>query len=379
MKILHIYKDYHPVVGGIENHVKMLAEGEAQRGLDVTVLATGADRRTSIENKHGVHVIRAGRLFQLASTPISLSFFDWVRRLTPDVVHLHFPSPPGEAANLWFGKARRTVMTYHSDIVRQRGILKLYRPILRRVLRRADRIIATSLNYVRSSPYLAPVSDKCRVIPLGIDICRFAQPDHQRAEDLRRSRPGPLVLFVGRLRYYKGLEYLLDAMRNINATLLVVGEGPMEAKWRGLTHEYSLDRRVHFVGQVSDNELIDYYTAADLFVLPSSHRSEAFGMVILEAMAAGLPVVSTELGTGTSFVNVDDQTGRVVPARDSGRLETAIHEILTNPDLGRRYGEAARRRAVEFSRENMIDQVIDLYREVLGRPLSTPKERSEAN
>ncbi|MBS1252872.1 MAG: N-acetyl-alpha-D-glucosaminyl L-malate synthase [Anaerolineales bacterium] len=379
MHILHVYKDYFPVLGGIENHVRLLAEAQAQRGLDVTVLVTNLSRRTTVTDENGVRVIRAGRLAHIASTPLSLAFFAQLRRLHADIVHLHFPYPPGELGNLIFQPGRRTVITYHSDVIRQQGILRAYNPVLRRALRQADRIIATSSPYIESSPYLSGVAGKCAVVPLGIDPAPFLSPN-ERIEQIRErfcswseqagaavEADWPLILFVGRLRYYKGLEYLLQAMRDVGATLLVVGAGPMEGEWQDMAWNGEPSEYVHFLGEVSNEALPAYYQAADVFVLPASHRSEAFGIVQLEAMAAGTPVVSTELGTGTSFVNQDGVTGFVVPPRDAGELARAINRLLADPELRQSMGERGRQRVLEnFTVERMVDRIIKVYESVLG-------------
>src|SRR5258706_15897332 len=173
MKILHIYKDYYPVVGGIENHLRQLAEAQAGRGHAVTVLATAPSWRTRIEMRGGVRVILAGRLATLASTPLSLALALQLFRQRPDITHLHFPYPVGDLAQALCGRGRRTGVTYHSDIVRQKGLLRLYAPLLRRTLARADGIIATSPRYVETSPFLAPMAARCTVIPYGIETERF--------------------------------------------------------------------------------------------------------------------------------------------------------------------------------------------------------------
>lgn len=362
MRVLHLYKDYYPVVGGIENHIRLLAEGSAQRGLDVTVLVTSPARKTEIRKMNGVQVIKAGRVTTIASTPLSFSFLSWVRRLMPDITHLHFPYPWAEMVHLMLGRSQRTVITYHSDIVRQRHLLRLYEPFMQQLLTRADRIIATSSRYIESSSHLSRVADKCVAIPLGLDLNPFLQV---RAEEIRRMRSEygpPLLLFVGVLRYYKGLEYLMQAMRDIDARLLVVGSGPMAEQWQELVADLGLGHRIFFVGTVEDEDLPTYYQACDLFVLPASHRSEAFGTVQVEAMACGRAVVSTELGTGTSYVNIDGETGLVVPARDADALARAINRLLSDEALRRGMGEKGRKRALqEFSHETMIDRVLSLY------------------
>ena len=373
LRILHIYKDYFPVLGGIENHIKVLAEAQAARGHDVTVLVANPGRRTVIETANGVRVVKARRWGTLASTPISPALFRWTARLKADVAHLHFPHPPGEVAHLLFGRARRMVITYHSDIVRQRTLRALYHPLLWVVLRRADRLIATSATYIESSRYLRQFREKCAVVPLGADLERFDRVDPTRVESLRQrlfAQPEhrPTLVFVGRLRYYKGLDDLLRALPKISdARLLIVGDGPMRAPLEQLAHELHLAGRVTFAGEVDDADLPACYKLGDVFVLPANARAEAFGTVLVEAMAAGLPVVSTEVGSGTSWVNLHGATGLIVPPRDSKALAEAINALLS--DAGRRIemGRAAYQRAhAEFSQSAMIKRVEQVYRKALA-------------
>jgi glycosyltransferase involved in cell wall biosynthesis len=363
MKILHIYKDYFPVVGGIENHVKLLAEAQAARGHRVSVLVTSRDHRTHTETLNDVRVIFAARLATILSAPISPALFARTRAETPDIAHLHFPYPFGEIANHFYGRARRTILTYHSDIIRQKFTRALYRPLMTRVFARVDRIIATSPNYIASSPVLLRWKDKCVVVPLGIDPTPFENALHPSS--LLAARPA--LLFVGKLRYYKGLNYLLDALRELpRAQLVVVGTGPMERAWRALARDLGVDARVQFVGEVRDEELPAYYAASDIFVLPASERSEAFGAVQLEAMAAGKPVVCTELGTGTSFVNRDGETGFVVPARDPHALAAALARLSDDAELRARLGAAGRARVQqEFTLKKMVTRVMQVYEQVL--------------
>jgi len=366
LRLLHVYKDYYPVVGGMENHIRILARGAMARGAQVTVLVTSPGRRTEIVELDGVKVIKAGRLAAPASTPISLALLAWMRRLEADITHLHFPYPWGEMAHLVCGRSPRTVITYHSDVVRQKNLLRVYGPLMRRVLAKADRIIATSPNYVQSSSHLSQVAEKCTVIPLGIDLAPFLKAQEEDVEWLRQRYRPPLLLFVGLLRYYKGLGYLIQAMKEVNARLVVVGSGPMKQEWQSLATRLGLADKVFFEGRVEDGLLPAYYQACDLFVLPASHRSEAFGVVQVEAMACGKAVVSTELGTGTSFVNVDGETGLVVAPRDPEALAHGINRLLSDDQLRTQMGGKAKLRAArEFSHEVMIDRVLELYHGLL--------------
>lgn len=353
MRILHLYKDYFPIQGGIENHIRVLATRQARRGHEVSVLVCSPNRRTTVEHREGVRILRAGRLLTAASMPISLRLPLLLRGETVDVVHVHMPYPLGAIANRLIGRATATVVTYHCDIVRQRALLQAYAPLLTLVLKSADAVIATSPPYVHSSPWLRPIAERCSVVPLGIDV----PPRVERATD------GETVLFVGRLRYYKGVDVLLRAMALLPVgRLVVVGDGPMRSKWERLVARLDLGQRVEFVGEVSDVERSAYYAAADVFVLPSVSRAEAYGIVLLEAMAAGVPIVSTELGTGTSWVNLDGTTGRVVPPNDPEALADAIRGLLQDRPLRAEMGRAARERLeAEFDADTMVIRIEDVY------------------
>ncbi|MCO6451602.1 MAG: glycosyltransferase [Caldilineales bacterium] len=368
MHILHLYKDYYPVLGGIENHLRWLAEAQAARGHEVTVLVTNPHGRGAfIRMENGVEVIRASRLTTVASTPLSLDFVRRLRRLHPDIVHLHFPYPLGEVGQWLFSRGKATVMTYHSDVIRQKGILRFYNPLLRRILRRMDRIMPTSEPYIHSSPYLSSLADRCTVIPLGVNTKRFAKPHPQQVAAIRRRHPGLILLFVGRLRYYKGLNYLIEAMPHIPATLLIVGAGPEAAQLGEQAYLTGVTDRVRFLGDIGDEFLPGYYQAADIFVLPSSERSEAFGIVLIEAMAAGKPVISTELGTGTSWVNRHGETGLVTSARDAPALAKAILELLDNPGARQQMGVRAQVRAfADFDLDMLVDRTLSVYEDVLA-------------
>lgn len=370
MNILHLYKDYYPVLGGIENHLRVLAEAQAARGHTVTVLVTSPTRRSRVEMAAGVRVIFAGRLATMASTPLSLALFRELSRERPDIAHLHFPYPVGDLAQALFGRARRTVITYHSDVVRQKLLLWLYAPLLRRSLARADAIIATSPRYVETSPFLSPLADRCTIIPYGIDTARFERADPAQVAAIRAKYGERLVLFVGLLRYYKGVEYLIRAMAAVDGRALLAGgessrrQGELEA----LAQSLGVAERVVFLGP-QEQALPALYHAADVFTLPSIERSEAFGIVQLEAMAAGRPVVSADVGTGVAWVNQHEVTGLVVQPRDVAQLSAALNRLLTDADLRQRLGAAGRERvAQEFTLDKMVDRIEALYDRILAEP-----------
>ncbi len=367
MHILHIYKDYFPVLGGIENHIKSLAEGLVARGHRVTVLVTSTTRRDEIVEMGRLTIIKAARLLHLASTPLSLRVFWHAHHLHDvDIAHLQFPYPPGDLVYLALPHRPPLVISYQSDIVRQRLLLHFYSPLLRRTLKQAARIVTSNPAYISSSPWLRPYAERCVVVPLSVDAARFAAPDANAVAALRSRYGGPLILFVGRLRYYKGIHFLIQAMTELraDARLLVVGSGPEAQSLRARVEAAGLSPRVHFLGDVSDADLPAVYGAADVFVLPSHLRAEAFGIVQLEAQAAGLPVICTELGTGTSYINQHGRTGFVVAPADPAALARALDVLLANPSLARQMGDAGRARALtEFSPERMVERIEQVYRD----------------
>jgi glycosyltransferase involved in cell wall biosynthesis len=379
MHILQIYKDYFPVLGGIENHLRDLGEALAARGHQVTVLVTSRDRYTHTEQpRPGLTVIKAARMLHVASTPLSLAMMHIARDLKPDIAHLHFPYPPGDLAAMALPGKPPYVVTYHCDIQRQRALLMAYRPLMERTLKHAARILPTSPNYLASSPVLQRHAARCTVVPLGINADRFLHVDPRKLEEVRArylprrtggpeaARSLPLVLFVGRLRYYKGLHVLLDAMPGVQGELLIGGEGPERERLVRQAADLGVSGRVHFLGDIPDDDLPALYHSADAFVMPAHLRAEALGLSQIEALASGLPCVSTELGTGTSFANFHGETGLVVPPGDAPAMASALNTLLADADLRRRFGAAGRQRvATLFSLPRMVDSIESIYREVL--------------
>ena len=369
--MLQVNKLYPPHIGGVEQVTRLLAEGLNRRQeIEAGVLVCNEGFRTVRQTLNGVDVTRVGSLGRVRSEPISPSFPFHLRRAEADVYHFHTPFPLGELSGLMLGKDKPLVTWYHSDVVRQRVSLALYRPLLRRFLKRNAAIMVSSPNLVESSPFLEPLTGRCRVVHFGIDVDRFS-PTQRVLEGAERVREryadaGGLVLFVGRLVYYKGLTFLLEAMREVDASLLILGTGPMRKELDKRVEALGLSGRVRFVAEVEEEEMPFYYHACDLLVLPSTARSEAFGLVLLEAQACGKPVISTELGTGTSYANLDGKTGLVVSPGESEALAAAMARLLGNPVFRETLGMRGRDRVEEeFNLSSMVDGVANIYREVL--------------
>jgi rhamnosyl/mannosyltransferase len=293
-----------------------------------------------------------------------------------DLIHLHFPDPMSHLASLVLPAGVPRIITWHADIVRQRALLKLYRPWQTRILRQARRIIVATPGHVDASPVLSlpEIRARTRVIPFGIDPERFAAPAPQAAR-LRAAYPGKRIFALGRHVPYKGFDVLLRALARLDpeVRLLLGGEGPLTPSLKQLAADLGVSGRVRFLGRIPESELPAHYQACDVFCLPSVTRAEAFGIVQLEAMAAGRPVVGTRLGNGVDFVNRDGETGLTVPPGDVDSLARALQVLLTREALRQELGARAQQRVgAEFRKERMAGQTLALYREVLEAGTGKP-------
>ncbi|MCF7861673.1 glycosyltransferase [Candidatus Woesearchaeota archaeon] len=344
LKIIHISKYYLPHRGGIETTIKSLYN--MQKGKHDVKIITTKTNGTKSEND----IIRLPVFAKFFSTLIYPSIIKELNKLDVDILHLHFPDPfLAFAFCLSRPKYKKLIISYHSDIVKQKGLYFIVRPFINHVLRKASAILVSNPNMLKSSQLKCINTEKLHVVPYGIDI-----PVLDKTKPLLDFKK-PIILFVGRLVYYKGLDILLKAVKGLDATTLIVGNGPLKNKLMHLA-----DKKVKFRDDVDD--LTPYYQACDIFVLPSVEPSEAFGMVQLEAMAHGKPIISTSLGTGTDFVNKDMETGLVVEPRNVKQLRTAIKQLLTHPELRTRFGRNARKRYEEmFTATRFNNNVLEFY------------------
>ncbi len=369
LKVVHVGKYYWPVHGGIENHCYHLCTRLARR-VDLTVVVSHTEPRTLEETIDGVRVIRVPRYGQVASTPISPGLWRRLRELEADIVHVHVPNPMAEAAYLLARPTGRLVVKYHSDIIKQKFLFRFYRPVNEMFLSRAAAIIATAPQNVAYSPVLCRFKDRTRVIPLGVEPGDFAlTPERERKVAELRARFGPRVIFfIGRHVYYKGIEHLIRAMTEVDGHCVLGSDGPLTESLRALARDLGVERKVTFVGRISDDDLPCYYHACDVFCLPSVARSEAFGLVQLEAMACGKPVVSTKLTTGVVFANLDGVSGLTVEPANAKELAGALSMLLDDDALRKRLGtQALERVKQEFTHDLNAQRVLQLYAELMGR------------
>ena len=330
------------------------------------VLVAGQPQ-ASLETIDGIRVERLSMPASLLSAPICPGMIERLRKTKSDLVHVHLPNPWAAMAYLSSSCKQPLVVTYHSDIVRQSVTEPAFRPILLRFLQRASAIICSSRALIDHSPILRRFRDRCVVVPFGIADHALDPPLPSEVQAIRSRYHRPIILAVGRLVYYKGFEYLIRAMAQIDASLILIGKGPLHESLNALASSLGVSAKVTFLEHVED--VHPYHHATDLFVLPSVARSEAFGIVQLEAMAAGKPVINTQLESGVPFVSQHGITGLTVPPADENALAVAINRLLDDSDLRLRYGTAAKLRVVqEFSASKMISRTVKLYETIIEAP-----------
>jgi rhamnosyl/mannosyltransferase len=372
MRVLHFFKTYWPdTFGGVERTIHAIAKGTAGYGVESDVLSLS---KVPLENtvEFDGHMAHKAKLdFELASTGFSREAFGRFRELSSraDIVHYHFPWPMMDIVHLTVPPGKPTVVTYHSDIVKQKVLLQFYKPLMFRFLKSVDRIVATSPNYLMSSDVLKRFKSKTTVIPLGLDEADYPKADEATLAGWRDKLPDRFLLFVGVLRYYKGVHILLEAARCNGLHVVIVGNGPMEAELKLAAGQNS--NNIHFLGSLSDGDKIALLGLCKGFVFPSHLRSEAFGLSLVEAAMFGKPMISCEIGTGTSYVNLDRETGFVVPPNDVDALSKAMKFIWGNEKEVAALGAAARTRYLEcFTAEKMCSEYYRLYCELTGSIVS---------
>ncbi|WP_354634712.1 glycosyltransferase [Planktothricoides raciborskii] len=365
---------YFPRIGGIEIVVQQLAEGFAQQFNDSSYVVTcSKDFQTYSEKRNGVSIISTGTLGRIASLPISPSYPFHLLQQTGDILQLHEPFLLGGMTYLTFLKQakkrfKRLVVWWHSDIIRQKALAPLYTPLLNAVLHEADAIIVATPKHITSSKFLGDFSSKCHVVHYGVDISKFKETleSETKAAYWREKYKKPIILFTGRLVYYKGVKYLVSAMENVpDAHLIIVGKGPLREELEEIA--VKCPNNVSFIPFLSEEDLIAMYKACEIFVLPSVENSEGFGIVQIEAMSCGKPVITTDLETGVTYVNQHGKTGLVVPKCNSQALTDAINELLANSAIRSEMGEVAQSRVIkEFTVEGMVDKTLDVYNKILS-------------
>lgn len=369
MRVLHVFKTYYPdSFGGVEQVIRQLSAATTQMGISNQIFTLSRQATTApLLHDGATTIVRAQTTFEVASTPMSwraLPVFGAAVRQA-DIVHYHYPWPFGDMLHLLAGQSKPAVLTYHSDVVRQKLLMPLYRPLMQRFFTRLRAVVPTSPNYLQSSELLQDYRDKTTVIPIGLDENCYPKPLPERVQYWRDELGQDFFLFVGVLRYYKGLHILLDACANSSSRVVIVGAGPVEADLKQQAMRLGLTN-VRFLGAVADDDKVALLKLCRAVVFPSHLRSEAFGVTLLEGAMYEKPLISSEIGTGSSYVNIDGVTGLVVPPNDPAALRAAMHRLEQDSALAKQMGARARERFDKmFTARQMAQSYAALYRQVL--------------
>lgn len=373
LNVLQINKYYYPHIGGIERVVQQIAEGLAEK-TNMTVLVSAEDKKHHKENVKDVNLIRLPRHIKFGSMPISFGLFGTLRMLSKqqDIIQLHMPFPIGDLACLLSGYKGKIVLWWHSDVVRQKKLMLLYKPIMIKMLKRADAIVVATQGHIEGSAYLKPYREKCRIIPFGVeqsieDVADTYVTEKKVLEATEEKQHPVRFLFVGRFAYYKGCGVLLDAFAKVQgAELVMVGSGGMEKQLKQSVKELGLIDKVQFLGALPEEELYKQYENCDAFVLPSIAKSEAFGLVQIEAMAFGKPVINTNLPSGVPYVSIHEKTGLTVEPGAVDKLAEAMQWLIDNKEERLQMGERARERMkAEYRLEKMTTRTLALYKQLV--------------
>ena len=368
LKVLHIYRTYYPdTQGGLEEVIRQICINSKSLGVESRVLTLTNDAERKVVRLPEAVVYRAKLSFEIASCGVSFQAPIFLRRLIEwaDIVHYHFPWPYADFLHFFVGVKKPSILTYHSDIVRQRYLLKLYEPLMHKFLSSVDKIVCTSPNYFATSDVLSKFAPKVDVVPIGVDDGLYTGTPDTALSEVRERYGEDFFLFVGVLRYYKGLHILLNAVKDKPYKVVIAGSGPTERELERQSRELGLENVV-FAGKVTNTQKNALFELCRGVVFPSYLRTEAFGVTLLEGALFGKPLISTEVGSGTSHVNVHGETGIVVPPGSPRALGAAMDELWRNPSRAHKLGRGARERYEKlFTGQLMGARYTELYRQLV--------------
>jgi glycosyltransferase involved in cell wall biosynthesis len=366
MKVLQVYRTCYPETkGGVEQVIRFIASGTKTLGVETKIL-TLSDRDIEPYSCEGTEIIPVKKTLEISSNGFSLKLISEFKKLSrwADIIHYHYPWPSGDLLSL-FSTNKPSIVTYHSDIVRQKLLKTLYKPLENYFLNHTNIIVATSPQYAQTSINLQRYQNKVKVIPLAVDELTYPDPSDSNIQEWTERVGEGFFLFIGVLRYYKGLDYLLEAARINRLPVVIAGDGPERAKLEGYIKEHHLDN-VKLVGFISEQDKVTLHSLSKAFVFPSHLRSEAFGISLIEAQMYGKPIISSDIGTGSSFVNINGETGLVVPLADSENFSAAMVQLNDNRELCHQLGKNSRKRfEQEFTLQRYAQSYAELYRELL--------------
>jgi glycosyltransferase involved in cell wall biosynthesis len=364
MRVLHITSTFFPDSnGGIEEVIRQICFNSKNFGVESRVFTLSDNPNPEIFIKEGIKVIRANKNFEIASSGFSFNAFLKFKKQVEwaDIIHYHFPWPFADLLHLFCQVNKKSIITYHSDVVRQKKLKVLYTPLMSYFLYKVDRIVATSSNYADSSKVLKKYNDKVVIIPIGLNDDIFPYVDDTDLEIMKSKVGQNFFLFIGSLRKYKGLNVLLDAIYSTNLKCVIAGSGAEEINLIEQSKKLKLSN-VQFLKQVNDKEKVALLKLCRAVVFSSVLRSEAFGVSLVEGSIFSKPLISTSLGTGTSYVNLHGNTGIEVPPSNSKALRDAMIQLNDNEELSNKMGSAARLRYEElFTGQLMGQKYVELY------------------
>lgn len=369
IRVLHVYKTYYPdSFGGIEQAIRHMANGGLKYGVEATVFAPSVNPAASSFDFESHKVMQARTDFTISSTPFSASAISLLNEVKTsfDIVHFHLPNPFGDLLKIFPLGGIPSVATYHSDIIRQKLLKYVYSPIQKKFLDSVNCIVCTSPAYLKTSKVLQKYHAKVETVLLGLDAKSFPKCSKDNLSLWKKRFPNKFFLFLGALRDYKGVDTLLHAAKNLKADLVIAGGGGNIEKVKKIAASTQSDN-VHFLGQVSEHDKIALLELCTGLVLPSHFRNEAFGLVQLEAAMRGKPLICTELGTGTSYVNKHGVTGLVVPPKNHEALSNAMNFFIFQPNIAARMGQQAKNRfEMLFTADDMCEKYSKIYQKLAG-------------
>lgn len=368
-KILQLGK-FYPLIGGIEKVEFSLLKGLSSRGIRCDMLCANLDGKDKvIKINDNANLILCNSLTKIFATVISPSMVIKLRKICKeyDIIHIHHPDPMACLALYLSGYKGKVVLHWHSDIIKQKRLLKLFKPLQKWLIKRADIIVGTSPIYIKESPFLTKVQNKITSIPIAVGDMNC---NLDEVNIIKNKYPNKKIIFsLGRLVEYKGFEYLIEAAKKLgdDYVVLIGGSGPLKEKLNRLIKAYNLEENVKLIGYIKDKDVPNFFCACDIFCFPSIYKTEAFGLVQIESMLFGKPIVATRIpGSGVSWVNKHGVSGLNVPICNSDELANAILYIMSNNDTYMKFSKNARKRYYElFTMDMMIDNNINVYEEIL--------------
>ncbi|MGR9014930.1 MAG: glycosyltransferase [Gammaproteobacteria bacterium] len=372
MNVLHVYRTYFPdTQGGLEEAIRQICINTRPIGVNSRIFALSRDAEPQLIRMNEADVYRYKQSFEIASCGFSIDALKAFKQHVEwaDIIHYYFPWPFADILHFTVPSKKPVIITYISDIVRQKNLAKLYKPLMNKFLDAADRIVVTSPNHQRNSQVLVDYQDKSTVIPIGLNQASYPRLDESLKQALKDRYGEGFFLFIGVFRYYKGLRYLIEAAANQSFKVVIAGSGRQAelAELKRQIADLGVDN-VIFAGSISDQEKVAMIALSRAIVLPSIHPSEAYGITLLEGAMYGKPLISTELGTGTTYINKHNEAGLVVQPKNSQQLRDAMNILDTQHDLAKRLGEGALRRYQSvFTGEQMAVAYAKEYQNLMAK------------